>query len=416
MYKWARLRTVSRNRTFYRMRIPFLVLFTIPVCRAVLVNRTIDSNFGDPVTGSMPTYQSPFELIWMDQTCSAEQCGVQPDVAKAFDGTWVTTNDLAPDRDVSVTLQFTGVAVWVFFILSNFSGNNFSDPGYRGTHVNITLDGQYAGNFSRNTDNRTDMIYNATIFSTSGLANTYHELVIGTSDYPHWNCLTFDWAIYTVDSPEASASQNTSSSTSVVFPSTTSSSSMGTMASTTPSPSPQSSSSKIGVIIVGSTLGGLVVTTLILVFLVRRLRRAPQVRLGNGNAEGILDIDVPPRHQPYYRREIPVSDHQPMQNKAARLRQSRQRELDERIRFAQHELDNLRSLRDARFADDIGDPSAAGPSPTSTPELALLRNEMPQQLRDQMDYLQAQREAESQTVRRVCPMNHFHRLTPDTEL
>ncbi|KAM6500173.1 hypothetical protein JOM56_003187 [Amanita muscaria] len=385
MYKWFRLRTAYRTLLF---------LFTIAVCRAVLVNRTIDSNFGDPVTGSMPTYQSPSNSIWMDQTCSAEECGEQPDVAKAFDGTWTTTNDMEPSWNMSVTLQFTGVAVWAFFILNNVSHNPFPDPSFRGTHVNITLDGQYAGNFSRNTDNRTDMIYNATIFSTSGLANTSHELVIGTSDYPHWNCLTFDWAIYTVDSPEASASQNTSSSTSVVFPSTTSSSSMGSMASTTPSPSPQSSSSKIGVIIVGSTLGGLVVITLILVFLVRRLRRAPQVRLGNGNAEGILDIGVPPRHQPYYRREIPVSDHQPMQNKAARLRQSRQREFDERIQSAQHELDNLRSLRNARSADDIGGPSAAGSSrPTSSLELALLRNGM-QQLRDQMDYLQAQRESD----------------------
>ncbi|KIL61093.1 hypothetical protein M378DRAFT_167454 [Amanita muscaria Koide BX008] len=392
MYKWARLRTVSRNRTFYRI---LLVLFTIPICRAVLVNRTIDSNFGDPVTGFVPIYQP--QHVWVDQTCpdtdTACYLQVRPDTAKAFDGTWMVNQ--ITFGNINLTLRFTGVAVWVFVILPDFMADIV--PLRVVTYANITLDGQYAGNFYHYPVNSTDLIYNATIFSASGLANTPHELVIGENQMsgsrPGFQ-VTFDWAIYTVDL-EAPASQNTPSSTSVVFPSTTSSSSTGSTASTTPSPSPQSSSSKIGVI-VGSTLGGLAVITLVLVFLVRRLRRAPQVRLGNGNAEGILNIDVSlgPRHQPYYKREIPVPD-QPTQIKAGRLREARQRELDERIRSARHELDNLRSLRNARSADDIGDPSAAGPSrPTSSsPELALLRNEM-QQLRDQMDYLQAQRESD----------------------
>ncbi|KIL61094.1 hypothetical protein M378DRAFT_13763 [Amanita muscaria Koide BX008] len=225
------------------------------------------------------------------------------------------------------------------------------------------------------------MIYNATIFYTSGLANTSHELVIGTTQAGYSNnWLVFDWAIYTVDLE--TPSQNASSSTSVAFPSTTS---PFPTASTTPTP--QGSSSKIGVI-VGSALGGLVAITLlvVLVFLVQRLRRAPPV-----SAEGILDIDVPPRHQPYRKRELPVSADEPTQSKAARLREARQRELDERILSTQHELDNLRSLRNARSADEASDPSAASPS-QPRPELAMLRDEM-QQLRDRMDYLRAQRES-----------------------
>ncbi|KAM6500171.1 hypothetical protein JOM56_003185 [Amanita muscaria] len=376
MYKWFRLRTASRNRAFYRT---LLFLFTIAVCRAVLVNRTIDNIFGDPVTDFVPIYQP--QDMW--KTCPGAMCGLRLDKAKAFDGTWNFANyePMPGWANVTVTLQFTGVAIWVFFILLDF---HTSSTGSNNTNANITLDGQHAGTFSHYPDNTTDLIYNATIFYTSGLANTSHELVIGATQdytgtaYPLSNWLIFDWAIYTVDL-EPSASQSASSSTSV--PSTTTSSST---ASTTPIP--QGSSSKIG-IIVGSALGGLVAITLLLVvlaFLVQRLRRAPPVK-----AEGVLDIDVPPHHQPYRKREIPVSVHEPAQSKVARLREARQRELDERILSTQHELDNLGSLRNARSADETSDPSAAGPSQLS-PELALLRNEM-QQLRDRMDYLRAQR-------------------------
>ncbi|KIL66465.1 hypothetical protein M378DRAFT_160933 [Amanita muscaria Koide BX008] len=181
-----------------------------------------------------------------------------------------------------------------------------------------------------------------------------------------------------------------SGSASATFTSTTNSSSIASTSS--PAPTPQrspSKESKIGVI-VGSTLGGLAVIALVLVFLIRRSRRAPSVRYKK--AEGMLDIDIFQRHQPYRKREIPVSVHEPTQSKAARFREARQRELNERIQSGvpgQHELDNLRSLRNAGSAGEIGDPSATGPSRPS-PELASLRNEM-QQLRDRMDYLQAQR-------------------------
>ncbi|KIL56218.1 hypothetical protein M378DRAFT_28373 [Amanita muscaria Koide BX008] len=174
----------------------------------------------------------------------------------------------------------------------------------------------------------------------------------------------------------------TSSTTSVVFPSTTSVAFPSTISSSSTASMTPTSSSKIGVV-VGCTLGGLAVITLVLVFLVRRLRRAPPVK-----AEGVLDIDIPPHHQPYRKREIPISVHEPTQSKAARLRETRQRELNERILSTQHELDNSRSLQNARSADE----TTAGPSQLS-PELALLRNDM-QQLRDRMDYLQAQRESD----------------------
>ncbi|KAM6500185.1 hypothetical protein JOM56_003199 [Amanita muscaria] len=274
-----------------------------------------------------------------------------------------------------------GVAVWVLFILAN--ANTYAADMMTITEVDIILDGKYVEKFSHEPDtNVQDLTYNATIFSTSGLANTSHELVIGTNGIYKYSYLNFDWAIYTADIntlPSQSASTTSTPTTDLSSIASTSS----------PTSTPQRSSPKIGVI-VGSTLGGLAVMFLVLVFLVRRLRRAPPVRYKKD--EGMLDIDVPAHHQPYHKRKIPVSAHEPTQSKAARLRQERQREIDEYIQSAQRELDNLRPDRNPGSANEIGNPSAAGPSQPS-PELDLLRNEM-QQLRDQIEYLHVQRESD----------------------
>ncbi|KIL56802.1 hypothetical protein M378DRAFT_133674 [Amanita muscaria Koide BX008] len=377
MYKWARLGAASRNRAFYQT---LLFLFTISVCRAVLVNRTIDSNLGDPVTGFVPIYQPP-QNFWVPQLCS--ECFIRPNPLDAFDGTWNSATYIPGQENVNVTLRFTGtsVAVWVFFIVANSGTHGTGLTTY--THVNITLDGKNAGIFSRSPNpTKQDPNYNVTIFSTSGLANTSHELVVGTNDYYNYSYINFDWAIYTVDD---GAPSSQSISTTTAFPSTTAPSSLASTSSSTPAP--QSSSSKTGVI-VGGTLGGLAVIALVLVFLVRHLRRAPPVRYKKD--EGMLDIDVLTQHQPNHNRGIPVPVHAPTQRKAARLREERQRDTDERIQSAQRELDSLRLARDAGFADDSS--SAAGASQPS-PELASLRNDM-QQLRDQIEYLHAQRESD----------------------
>ncbi|KAM6500168.1 hypothetical protein JOM56_003182 [Amanita muscaria] len=198
MYKWFRFRTASWNRAFYRT---LLFLFTFSVCRADLVNRTIDSSFGDPATGFVPRYQP--QDMWFNQTCQGSNC-LQLDKEKVFDGTWNVAVYHSGLANVNVTLQFTGVAIWVFFILYDFSDSRYIFN--TNLNVNITFDGQYAGTFSHTPDNTTglNLIYNATIFHTSGLANASHELIIGTQDYLpvdgtgyRANWLIFDWAIYT---------------------------------------------------------------------------------------------------------------------------------------------------------------------------------------------------------------------------
>ncbi|KAM6502861.1 hypothetical protein JOM56_002838 [Amanita muscaria] len=398
MYKWARFGPASRNRVFYRT---LLCLFTIPICRAVLVNRTIDSNKGDPATGFVPIYQPQNGSPWADQTCSG--CFIQPDIAKAYDGTWKAATYHPQLLNVNITLRFTGVAIWVFFILAN--ANSHGSGTTTNTQVNATLDGQYAGNFSHDPDMSTqDLIYNATVFSTTGLANISHELIIATNDYPNSTFLNFDWAIYTAD-VDAPASQSASLSTTATFSSTTNSSS--TSSTSSPASTPKTSASKIGVI-VGCTLGILVVIALVLVFLIRRSRRPLPVR--HENVEGALNIDVPPHQSPHGRPQTHPSDpstseytrfppssssatvrnHKPERSKAATLREARRMEIDRRIQSAQRDMDNLKSVQNASSAGEIGSPSAPD-QPRGMQELASLRNEL-QQLRDQIGNLQAQRE------------------------
>ena len=72
---------------------------------AILVNRTIDDQFGDPITGTYPTY-SPADGWQPGAGCSV--CAVRPDVFKAFDGTWRDTTYHPGDAPRTVTVTFSG--------------------------------------------------------------------------------------------------------------------------------------------------------------------------------------------------------------------------------------------------------------------------------------------------------------------
>ena len=89
-----------------------------------------------------------------------------------------------------------GIAVWVFFILAN--ANQYGPTITTNTNCNFTLDGSHAGTFVHNPDMSTlDLVYNASVFSASGLSNSQHQLVIWTNDVPFNVFVNFDYAIYT---------------------------------------------------------------------------------------------------------------------------------------------------------------------------------------------------------------------------
>jgi hypothetical protein len=81
---------------------------------AALVNQTIDDYFGDPITGTFAIY-SPANLWQQGNGCTG--CLVQPDVSKAFDGTWHDSTFLVGGATRTVSVTFTGK---LFFLLMFF--------------------------------------------------------------------------------------------------------------------------------------------------------------------------------------------------------------------------------------------------------------------------------------------------------
>jgi len=72
---------------------------------AVLVNRTIDDYFGDPITGIFPVY-SPSSSWQQGNGCAG--CTVRPNSSMAFDGTWHDTTYYVGNSSRSVSVTFTG--------------------------------------------------------------------------------------------------------------------------------------------------------------------------------------------------------------------------------------------------------------------------------------------------------------------
>jgi hypothetical protein len=88
---------------------------------ATLVNRTIDDQFGDPITGRTPTY-SP-EDKWM-QGATCKVCWARPDKHSAFNGTWHESTYYSTVGGVphTITISFNGaLAVFIqhFFLCSS---------------------------------------------------------------------------------------------------------------------------------------------------------------------------------------------------------------------------------------------------------------------------------------------------------
>ncbi|PFH48498.1 hypothetical protein AMATHDRAFT_149790 [Amanita thiersii Skay4041] len=151
---------------------------------AVLVNRTIDDQLGDEVTGDKPIYQPSDRKVWVPQGTKG---GIKPDPKSAFNGTWTAAFYRANSPKISITLEFKGTAIYVFFILSKKTI----------TGCFFTLNGNFlplSGPFIKKS--WLDTQYNATIFSKTDLANSDHTLEIS----PQGTCdayIYFDYAIYT---------------------------------------------------------------------------------------------------------------------------------------------------------------------------------------------------------------------------
>ncbi|KAJ7651124.1 hypothetical protein FB45DRAFT_889739 [Roridomyces roridus] len=243
------MRIVSTTLLFFHF---FLVSKTDA---QTLTNRTIDDTNGDNVTGVVPTYTP--SSSWAGPSCQG--CAILPDTSKVFDGTYHAAT-YGPDLgSLAISMDFTGVAIYVYFILANDEGQGITTT----TAANFSIDGTVQGEFTHAPAATTDLEFNALVFSHTGLSNGTHSLLItmgGSNDL----YINFDYAVYTFE--EAAAAASTSSSA----PSSSSSSTIPTSSSTN---SPHSSNHTGA--IAGGVVGGVVLLLALCAaaFFYRRRRR-----------------------------------------------------------------------------------------------------------------------------------------------
>ncbi len=254
------------------------LLFTSVSSR--LVNITVDDTFGDRTTGSLPQYSPKNDKIWHVGS-STEDCGcnIGPsiiDVTQPQDGTWHDATPLPSDpTPATITIHFTGSAVYVFNILPNTLPVTVTFA-----NISFSIDGEDAGVFTRSPLPGTTILYNQLVYHNTGLNYGPHTLIITPSNY---SLLLFDYLLYTTqdndtvpDSSSINTSQSSSSSTFITPQSLTSRTPMS--ASTSKGSSQPSSSrtptpigSIVGAVLGGTALLGAVVGTF---FLYRRHTRS----------------------------------------------------------------------------------------------------------------------------------------------
>ncbi|KAI0800515.1 hypothetical protein C8Q74DRAFT_420803 [Fomes fomentarius] len=234
-------------------------LLFIAVCAtAASVNRTIDDELGDSVTGVVPSY-SPVGSWSQGATC--DRCWIQLDHDQAFKGTWHDTTHTPGDPEPRlVTAQFAGTAVYVYCVIANAVPNTTTL-----TNLTFTLDGQQVGTYVHVPTDSTAFQYDVPVYTNPSLSNGDHTLVIEATGDTASSLVLFDYIVYTFDEEEPLPS-------SASPPSTTTSSS-------TPDPTPFAANTPqhgtafpVGAV-AGGVSGGVVLIALAAVFLLCYKRR-----------------------------------------------------------------------------------------------------------------------------------------------
>ncbi|KAI0758221.1 hypothetical protein C8Q74DRAFT_1441786 [Fomes fomentarius] len=181
-----------------RLQLIALLLSTTRLAYSGAVNRTIDDEFGDSVTGDRPVYRPADQ--WHEHA-QCPQCGVTmaADASKAFQQTWHDTsyepNGLDPDG-VSIEMSFTGTAIYIYSLVANAI-----PPTRTFMWLNFTIDGvqmSQSGFIHSPDPNGDKILYNQLVYSQTGLHNTLHTFSINATGLLE-SLVLFDYAIYTVE-------------------------------------------------------------------------------------------------------------------------------------------------------------------------------------------------------------------------
>ncbi|KAJ4487574.1 hypothetical protein J3R30DRAFT_3429333 [Lentinula aciculospora] len=299
----------------------FLTSFTnVAVVGGTAVNRSIDDTLGDSVTGKRPMFLPTLLGTWEDETCAG--CALQPPTSSAFRGTYTAATYNPGLKNISITFDFAGTAIYIFFILANNPASGITAA----TAANFTLDQSLVGTFSHSPNSSApDFQFNqsALVFSKTGLKNISHNMVISTSGLDEDIWVNFDYALYTFqEAAESSSSKSLSSSSTDSPPSATASTSSNVGVAS----SQHIASAHTGVI-VGGVVGGLAMLGILigLLFICHRRRRKqnqleqlsthddPESGCKDSVVEDNIDPLMPPsgsRSMPHHVSEESFSVHQ----------------------------------------------------------------------------------------------------------
>ncbi|KAJ3913279.1 hypothetical protein F5877DRAFT_52646 [Lentinula edodes] len=153
--------------------------------------RYIDDQFGDLVTGTLPTY-NPVNGWTQGADCTG--CGFHPDAQRAFNQSWYDTTHHTTDETRSVQFSFTGTSLDVFCIIPNPS-----DPGLTSTYnLTFELDGQpLEQTFTHESDSSNVFLFNTSVLSLENLTLAPHMFVMLAASTVVNSTLLFDYAMYT---------------------------------------------------------------------------------------------------------------------------------------------------------------------------------------------------------------------------
>ncbi|KAJ7036120.1 hypothetical protein C8F04DRAFT_954130 [Mycena alexandri] len=180
-------------------RCSFVLILALRVVRLVAggaVNRTIDDVRGDSATGALvqylPQVPASSKMLWFNQT-SCAGCADVPDASQTFDGTWTAALYQADIGSLSVTMKFTGTAIYVFFVVPNF----LADSGLASSiSCEFFVDSVAVGTFDHQSNGSGAFEYNSLVYQNVTLPDGDHVLLIETKGADA-AIIIFDYAIYT---------------------------------------------------------------------------------------------------------------------------------------------------------------------------------------------------------------------------
>ncbi|OJT04513.1 hypothetical protein TRAPUB_4783 [Trametes pubescens] len=219
---------------------PLLLLLSLSVASGRLVNRTIDDENGDSVTGAKPTYGPSSDPLsnWIQGT-TCTNCHLLPNqvinVSETFDDTWHDSTYHPGNPDHTIDAAFTGTAVYVYFIVPNFVQATTTL-----VNVSFSIDGTFYGQYEHIPDSSTTISYQTLVFHTTNLVNTEHNIEIRASG-SNASLILFDNMIYTFDEADPTSSPSLRSATA-----TATATAAAPTASSTGSPGPSPSTSLTG--------------------------------------------------------------------------------------------------------------------------------------------------------------------------